>query len=88
MLAARAPGLPTAEVQLPRLPSLRRRIEDIYQRLRTSDRVVFGDLTPPSADSAELVVTFLAVLNLWHTGEIAVQQETLFGDIWIARPQR
>ena len=88
VLAARAPGLPTAEVQLPRLPSLRRRIEDIYQRLRTSDRVVFGDLTPPSADSAELVVTFLAVLNLWHTGEIAVQQETLFGDIWIARPQR
>ena len=88
VLAARSADLPTAEAQLPRRPSLRRRIEDIHRRLRTSDRVAFGELTPPSAGSAELVVTFLAVLNLWHTGEIAVQQETLFGDIWIARPQR
>ena len=50
--------------------------------------MAFGDLAPSSAGAAELVVTFLAVLNLWHTGEIAVQQEKLFGDIWIARPQR
>ena len=88
MLAARSADLPTAEPKLPRRPSLRRRIEDIHRRLRTSDRVAFGDLAPSSAGSAELVVTFIAVLNLWHTGEIAVQQETLFGDIWIARPQR
>ncbi len=87
MLAARSADLPAAEAQLPRLPSLDRRIEDIHRRLRTSSRVSFGDLTSPSAGSAELVVTFLAVLNLWHTGEIAVQQERLFGDIWIARPQ-
>lgn len=88
VLAARAADLPTEEPQLPRRPSLRRRIEDIHRRLRTSDRIAFGDLTSPSAGSAELVVTFLAVLDLWHTGEVAVQQETLFGDIWIARPQR
>ncbi len=88
VLAARAAELPTAEPQLPRRPSLRRRIEDIHRRLHTSDRVAFNDLTASAAGAAELVVTFLAVLNLWHTGEIAVQQETLFGDIWIARPQR
>ena len=88
VLAARSADLPTAEAQLPRLPSLDCRIEDIHRRLRTSDRVAFGDIAPPSAEPAELVVTFLAVLNLWHTGEIAVQQERLFGDIWIARPQR
>ena len=88
VLAARSADLPTVEPQLPRLPSLDRRIEDIHRRLRTSDRIAFNELTVPSAGAAELVVTFLAVLNLWHTGEIAVQQERLFGDIWIARPQR
>ncbi len=88
VLAARAAEVPMADAQLPRRPSLRRRIEDIHRRLHTSDRVAFNDLTAPAAGAAELVVTFIAVLNLWHTGEIAVQQEALFGDIWIARPQR
>ncbi|MAG35266.1 MAG: hypothetical protein CL878_03315 [Dehalococcoidia bacterium] len=87
VLAARPDSPPTAEPQLPRRPSLRRRIEAIRQRLHTHDRVAFGDLVHPSAGPAELVVTFIAVLDLWQTGEIAVQQETLFGDIWVTRPQ-
>ncbi|MCR5279359.1 MAG: segregation/condensation protein A, partial [Lachnospiraceae bacterium] len=45
----------------------------------------FRDLLEKQASKAELIVTFLIILELMKTGEIKIVQENLFDDIMITR---
>ena len=66
-------------------------IEAVRTRLRnlgndpTGQRLGFGALLSEQAGRMEVIVTFLAVLELIKQQEVSVLQESLFGEIMLQR---
>ena len=65
--------------------SLGDKIESLLHFSRTKKRFSFRELLVLSRDKTEVVVTFLAVLELMKLGRIVLSQEEAFSDIWIER---
>lgn len=68
--------------------SLEAHVEAVSRRLKRHSRSSFRDLVPPGASVEEVVVTFLAVLELYKQGVIELEQEEPFGEIAIVRSGR
>ena len=80
--------------------SSQERVNDIYEESYTvADRmqhlirvlehgvsIKFEELFPSNATRSELVVTFLAMLELTRMKQLRLRQDQQFGDIWIERP--
>lgn len=65
--------------------SLERRIEEVMDRVRLEGRVGFMDLVQDTDDRAEVVVAFLAILELYKRGHLELRQGRTFGDIELER---
>lgn len=63
--------------------SVRERMTRVLRQLRDSSFVAFGDLFEPRQGVAEMVVTFLAVLELAREGLIDVTQQAAFSPIYV-----
>lgn len=63
--------------------SLEQKITSILSFTRTSRTCSFRQLLEKSADKTEVVVTFLAVLELMKIGRIRLTQEAIFDDMLI-----
>lgn len=64
-------------------------VEELIDELPRLGRVSFRDLTSSFVDRLEVVVRFLAVLELYKQGLIDIEQPSSFGDIqvvWTASP--
>ncbi len=55
----------------------------IYARLQQAGRLSFHDLFEPGMHKSTLVGIFLAILELVRHHQIRVEQNTLFGEIWV-----
>lgn len=71
-----------AELPLP-LVTVADKIAEVEGLLRQLPRVSLVDVLRTADSRFAVVVTFLAVLELWHQGRLLVQQEHLFGPIEI-----
>lgn len=80
LLAARAPA---AEPDLPPRVTIAERIAQVQSLVRRLGKVSFLWLAEDCQSRAELIVTFLAVLELYRTHTIDLAQDELFGEIWI-----
>ena len=74
------------ELQTPKIPRdpipLSRKIREVYKTLRQfNSKVFFGKLYGSKTSKAEVIVTFLAVLELIKMKKIAATQEKPFGEI-------
>ena len=67
------------------LISIREKITLISQRLKISDGINFTSLLPRNPTFIEIVITFLAILELMKQKSIFVNQLSLFGEIHIER---
>lgn len=65
------------------LVTLEDKIAEVEGLLRQLPRVSLVDVLRTADSRFAVVVTFLAVLELWHQGRLLVQQEHLFGPIEI-----
>lgn len=74
--------LPTARVRVSE------RIAAIVDLLRERPRVLLEDLLDGEASRVIIIVTFLAVLELWKHARIAVVQESLFEPIALERGEK
>ena len=83
LLAARAPKQSAAPEPPPRV-TIGQRIEQIRDALLARGRVSFLWLAEDCETRGELIVTFLALLELYRKWEIGLEQDELFGEIWIA----
>jgi segregation and condensation protein A len=83
MLAARLPKVTSLPEPPPRV-TIGQRIEQIREAIRTRGRVSFQWLADDCQTRGELIVTFLALLELYRKWEIGLEQDELFGEIWIA----
>src|SRR5687768_12502203 len=83
MLAARLPQ-PSALPEPPPRVTIGQRIEQIRDAIARRGRVSFMWLAEDCETRGELIVTFLALLELYRKWEIGLEQDELFGEIWIA----
>ncbi|HEU5317259.1 MAG TPA: segregation/condensation protein A [Chloroflexota bacterium] len=82
LLAVRLPA-PAAPEPPPRV-TIGQRIDQVRRALRERGRVSFEWLAEDCQTRGELIVTFLALLELYRKWEIELEQDQLFGEIWIA----
>ena len=64
------------------------RIMHIAEMLESIDTIRFEDLFADTTSRVELIVTFLALLELLRLGMARVYQEKEFGSIWVINPQK
>jgi segregation and condensation protein A len=69
------------QVVMPLRITIREKISHIASRLKMSERVAFQSLLSNNPSTLEIVVTFLAMLELIKRQVIIVNQEGLFGEI-------
>lgn len=62
-------------------------MERIKERLATEGRILFTDFFEPGMHRSRMVGLFLAVLELIRHHHAGVEQEELFGEIWVLAPQ-
>lgn len=72
-----------AEASVKPVVALEDVIKQLHGRLRGAIRTRWSDLTRNAADRHELIVHFLAVLELVRNGSASVTQDKLFSDITI-----
>ncbi|HEX8732800.1 MAG TPA: segregation/condensation protein A [Ktedonobacterales bacterium] len=74
------------------LVTVAEKIEEVERLLAERGRVTLEEALLTATSRFAVVVTFLAVLEMWHQGRLSVKQETLFGAVEIApgprSPQR
>ena len=86
LLAARTPKQSALPEPPPRV-TIGQRIEQIRDAIARRGRVSFMWLAEDCQTRGELIVTFLALLELYRKWEIGLEQDELFGEIWIATPE-
>lgn len=64
------------------------RISLIMEMLENQDTIRFEDLFKEDRTRAQLIVTFIALLELIRLGLVRVYQEKDFGSIWVINPQK
>jgi segregation and condensation protein A len=82
-LSIAPPAPPVSEVVAPVTITIADRISAIQTALRGSARVSFNRLLTEATSRLEIIVTFLAVLELIKSGHVDVRQNRLFGEIFI-----
>ena len=92
LLAAAESALARAEdkkalgtVITPPRVTIREKIEWISRSMKNIQRLTFSSLIPDRATRIEIVVTFLAILELIKRYHVVAQQEVLFGEIEFER---
>lgn len=83
-LLEKAPRIDPYEVILDEY-TLEEKVELVLARLETDERIEFGSLFTSDAPRVEIVVTFVAILELLRKQKITLSQAGLFGRIWIRR---
>jgi segregation and condensation protein A len=77
-----APTVSTAHLHVPRT-SVREQAEILLARLRTLRRATFRQLITDAAGTYEVVARFLAALELYRDGLVALDQVAPLGDLYL-----
>jgi segregation and condensation protein A len=64
------------------------KISHIMEMLENNDTVRFEDLFKEDRSRVQIVVTFIALLELIRLGLVRAYQENDFGNIWVINPQK
>jgi segregation and condensation protein A len=73
------------EVTLERV-TLRDKMTELWERLQgAKEAVAFSALFTPLSSRVELIVTFLALLELIRSGMLRAYQRDVFGPVWVTR---
>ncbi len=79
------PGLPQGTLEVPLRVSIEQKIQTIVELTMHRPRVRFSRLLEEAKTRVEVIVTFLAVLELIKLRKINAQQDRLFGEIVLLR---
>lgn len=61
------------------------KIAEIEELLTRTSRILLEEILQAASSRFVVVVTFLAVLEMWHQSHISVEQSELFGPIYVSR---
>jgi len=74
---------PVAEPARPLRVTLAERVEEVRSVVAAQGQVRFSQLVAGAQSRSDLVLTFLAILELFRTHRLELRQDTLFGEIWL-----
>ncbi|OGZ93616.1 MAG: hypothetical protein A3H69_03825 [Candidatus Sungbacteria bacterium RIFCSPLOWO2_02_FULL_47_9] len=74
-----------AEEKIKKIITLEEKIGDLKRILENKVERIFSDIVSKSSDKIEIIVSFLAILELARQQIVSLDQETLFGDIKIKK---
>lgn len=77
------PSDPLPQVKIDRSVSVKRQIESIYNLLKTTKKVSFSEIIKTAGSRTEVIVNFLAILELLKAEKIFITQNNSFEDIEI-----
>ncbi|MBU1486535.1 segregation/condensation protein A [bacterium] len=63
--------------------TVRQKIEEILDKLSNVNKLAFASLFIATSSKMELIVTFLALLELVRLGKLSIRQRRMFSEIWI-----
>jgi len=86
-LALQAPAGTVDGVVAPVMISIADRIQQIESLLKRRGSFSFHRLLRRAKSRPEIIVTFLALLELIKARRLRVEQEKLFGEIWVSRAE-
>jgi segregation and condensation protein A len=72
---------------IPYTVTIEQKIEQIQARFRGQPTLTFRSLLANATSQIEVIVTLLAILEMIRSQRITVQQEHLFGEIWISETE-
>lgn len=72
---------PLPQVAIDRTLSVKQRIENIYTALRELKKLTFRSLLDESSSRSEVIVTFLAILELVKTQRVHIDQKICFEEV-------
>lgn len=81
---ARAPVEPIGEIE-PAKWRVSDKIDEILARAESAGRIGFSTLFSPASPRGEIIVTFLALLELLRLRQIVASQDAAFGEIVVER---
>jgi segregation and condensation protein A len=76
---------PLPQIKINRAVSVKHQIENIFNLLKTAKKVSFSEIIKTSQSRTEVIVSFLALLELLKTEKIFITQNNSFEDIEINR---
>ncbi|MBT4071269.1 MAG: segregation/condensation protein A [Candidatus Magasanikbacteria bacterium] len=78
-----APKKPLPQMSIDRHMTMKKKIDYIRSLLKKTKKVRFGDIISQAENKTEMIVGFLALLELVKQKTIHLQQDSAFGDITI-----
>jgi segregation and condensation protein A len=66
--------------------TIEEKIDLIRDRIESNSEILFTELFSGEFDRLEIIVTFLAILEMARLGELSARQMTSSGDVWLYRP--
>ncbi|MBI3942818.1 MAG: segregation/condensation protein A [Chloroflexi bacterium] len=87
-LQAKPPVEPETVPLRPYVVSIHARIDDIEAVLRLRSRLTFEELLAHAPTRVDVIVWFMAVLELIKRRAVVVEQAGLFGPIWLVRAEK
>ena len=82
ILAERARA-PVGDIVAPLVFKISDKMEEAQQRIARGERLSFRAWLGAAATRIEIIVSFLAVLELWKQRKVVVTQREIFGDLFI-----
>jgi len=83
-ILAPRPSVPVSDVVSPLRVSIADQMVAIRGRLQGEEPCAFHSLFSPASSRMEVIVTFLALLEMMRRGEVVAWQERVFGEILIS----
>ncbi|MSP11902.1 MAG: segregation/condensation protein A [Chloroflexi bacterium] len=87
-LQTKPPVEPEMAPLRPHVVSIHTRIDDIEQELHLRSRLPFEELLARAPTRVDVIVWFMAVLELIKRRSVIVEQTDLFGPIWLVRVEK
>ncbi len=66
--------------------TIEEKMDHIRGRMKEGSEILFTELFTGGTDRMEIIVTFLAILEMMRMGELAAREMTTGGDVWLYRP--
>ncbi len=80
-----APTKPLPETQIDRTVSMKEKIDTLRKLLKKGKKVSFQELLSDTSTKTEIIVSFLAILELVKQKHVYLSQEDSFGDIILSK---
>lgn len=76
---------PLPKVSINRAVTVKQKLKSIYDLLKSKNKLKFSDLLTDTKNKTDVIISFLAILELVKSGNVNIKQESSFGYLEISK---